>query len=74
MWYYGLEKKRGTQKFHCLVSGTGEGCAGREEYHRLGGVRQDAKRRIVRIQIKEDYLPTIAALPHSTPIDGSDCT
>ena len=60
MWYYGLERKRATQKFHCLVSGTGERCAGREECHRLGGVRQDAKRRI---KINEDKLRTFAALP-----------
>ena len=44
MSYCELERKRATQKFHCPVSGTGEVCAGREECHRLGGVRQDAKR------------------------------
>ena len=66
MWYYGLERKRATQKFHCPVSGTGEGCAGREECHRLGGVRQDAKRRIVRIKINEDKLRIFAALPRHT--------
>ena len=44
------------------MSGSGEGCAGREECHRLGGVRQDAKRRIVRIKINEDKLRTFAAL------------
>ena len=60
--YYGLERKHGTQKFHCAVSGSGEGCAGREEYHRLGGVRQDAKRRIVRIKINEEKLRTFAAV------------
>ena len=66
MSYYGLERKRGTQKFHCPVSDTGEVCAGREECHRLGGVRQDAKRRIVRIKINEDKLRTFAALPRHT--------
>ena len=66
MSYYGLERKRGTQKFHCAVSGTGEGCAGQEECHRLGGVRQDAKRRIVRIKINEDRLRTFAVLPRHT--------
>ena len=66
MSYYGLERKRGTQKFHCPVSGTGEMCAGRQECHRLGGVRQDAKRRIVRIKINEDKLRTFAALPKHT--------
>ena len=66
MWYYGLERKRATQKFHSPVSGTCEGCAGLEECHRLGGVRQDAIRRIVRIQIKEDKLRTVAALPQLT--------
>ncbi len=60
MSYYGLEGKRGTQKFHCAVSGTGEEC------HRLGGVRQDAKRRIVRIKINEEKLRTFAALPKHT--------
>ena len=74
MSYYGLESKPGTQKFHCPVSGTGEVCAGREECHRLGGVRQDAKRRIVRIRINEEKLRTFAALPKSTPIDASGCT
>ena len=44
-------------------SGGGEGCARREECHRLGGVRQDAKRRIVGIKINEDKLRTFAALP-----------
>ena len=73
MSYYGLESKRATQKFHCPMSGSGESCAGREECHRLGGVRQDAKRRIVRIKINEDKLRTFTALP-STPIDGSGCT
>ena len=34
--------------------------------HRLGGVRQDAKRRIVRIKINEDKLRTFAALPQHT--------
>ena len=63
MLYYGLEGKRGTQKFHCPVYGTGERCAGREECHRLGGVRQDAKWRIVRIRINEEKLRTFAALP-----------
>ena len=62
MSYYGLERKRGTQKFHCPVSDTGEVCAGREECHRLGGVRQDAKRRIVRIKINEDKLRTICGV------------
>ena len=66
MSYYGLEGKRGTQKFHCPVSGTGDVCKGREECHRLGGVRQDAKRRIVRIKINEDKLRTFAALPKHT--------
>ena len=46
-----------------MVSGTGEGCAGREECHRFGGVRQNARRRIVRIKINEDHLRTFAALP-----------
>ena len=63
MSYCGLERKRGTQKFHCAVSDTGEVCAGREECHRRGGVRQDAKRRIVRIRINEDRLRAFAALP-----------
>ena len=35
-------------------------------YHRLVGVRQDAKRRIVRIKINEDKLRTFAALPRHT--------
>ena len=55
-------------------SGGGDGCARREECHRLGGVRQDVKLRIVRIKINEDKLRTFAALPHNTPIDGSGCT
>ena len=66
MSYYGLERKRGTQKFRGPVSGTGEGCAGRQQCHRRGGVRQDAKRRIVRIRINEDKLRTFAALPKHT--------
>ena len=66
MSYYGLERKRGTQKFHCPVSGIDEVCAGREQCHRLGGVRQDAKRRIVRIKINENKLRTFAALPKHT--------
>ena len=66
MSYYGLERKRGTQKCHCPVSGIGEGCAGREECHRLGGVSQDPKRRSVRIKINEDKLRTFAALPRHT--------
>ena len=60
MSYYGLERKRGTQKFHCPVSGTGEEC------HRLCRVRQDAKRRIVLIKINEDKLRTFAASPKNT--------
>ena len=63
MSYYGLERKRATQKYHCPVSGTGEVCAGGEQCHRLGGVRQEAKRRIVRIKINEDKLRIFAALP-----------
>ena len=63
---YGLERNRGTQKFHCPVSGTGEVCKGREECHRLGGVRQDAKRRIVRIRINKEKLRTFAALLRHT--------
>ena len=55
------------------LSGTGEVCEGREECDRLGGVRQDAKRRIVRIRINEDKLRTFAALPKCTPTDGSGC-
>ena len=39
---------------------------GREQCHRLGGVRQDAKRRIVRIKINENKLRTFAALPKHT--------
>ena len=66
MSYYGLERKRATQKFHCPVSDTGEVCTGREECHRLGGVRRDAKRRIVRIKINEEKLRTFAALPKHT--------
>ena len=66
MWYYGLERKRATQKFHCPVSGTGEVCKGREECHRLGGTGQDAKRRNVRIKINEDKLRTFAALSRHT--------
>ena len=66
MSYYGLEGKRSTQKFHCPVSGTGEVCKGREECHRLGGVRRDAKRRIVRIKINEEKLRTFAAWPKHT--------
>ena len=62
MSYCELERKRATQKFHCPVSGTGEVCAGREECHRLGGVRQDAKRRIVRIKINVEKFRTFAAL------------
>ena len=34
--------------------------------HRLGSVRQDAKRRIVRIKINGDKLRTFAALPRHT--------
>ena len=66
MWYYGLERKRATQKFHCPVSGTGEVCKEFEECHRLGGTRQDAKWRIVRIKINEDKRRTFAALPRHT--------
>ena len=66
MSYYWLESKRGTQKFHCPVSGTGEEC------HRLGGVRQDAKRRIVRIKINEEIAPLRRC--QSTPVDGRGIT
>ena len=41
-------------------------------YHRLVGVRQDAKRRIVRIKINEDKLRTFAALPLVLPQFGRD--
>ena len=34
--------------------------------HRLGGVRQDAKRRIVRIRINEDKLRIFSVLPRHT--------
>ena len=34
--------------------------------NRLGGVREDAKRRIVRIKINEDKLRTFAVLPRHT--------
>ena len=79
MSYYGLERKRGTQKFHCPVSDTGEVCAGREECHRLGGVRQDAKRRIVRIKIKRgqaSHLCGVAAahLSMEAALQKTQCT
>ena len=56
--------KIGDISFGC--TGTGETCKGREECHRLGGVRRDAKRRIVRIKINEEKLRTFAALPKNT--------
>ena len=60
--------RTGEKTRHAEVSlfGIGEGCAGREECHRLGGVSQDPKRRSVRIKINEDKLRTFAALPRHT--------
>ena len=67
MSYYGLERKRGfTEVSLSGVRHLTEVCAGREQCHRLGGVRQDAKRRIVRIKINENKLRTFAAF-QSTP-------
>ena len=66
MTYQGREQQRGTLKWACPASVNDFECTGRQECHRLGGVADGARTRIVRTRIDPDHLRSHGALPPGT--------